>query len=141
MLAVIDTNILLVTVSARSAFHWLYKAILEKKIALAFSTDILAEYEEQLSAHWHPDVATNVIRSLLELSTARLTIAYFKLNLIAADEDDNKFVDCAFAANADCIVTNDRDFDVLKSITFPAINVLNIHAFKALLLDKGLIDN
>ena len=129
MLVVIDTNVLLVSVSDRSKFHWLYKTIIERKINIAFTNDILAEYEEQIAAHWHPEVAADVIRSLIELSTARLAVSWFKLKLIIADEDDNKFVDCAFAANADYIVTNDSDFNVLKQISFPKIKVINVDEF------------
>lgn len=140
MLVVIDTNVLLVSVSGKSKFHWLYQAIIEGKISIAFSNDILTEYEEQISLHWNTEVAANVIRSLIELSTAQLTVAYFNLRLIANDEEDDKFVDCAFAANADYIVTNDHDFDVLKSIGFPAIKVVNIDEFKAILIKEGIIE-
>jgi len=76
---------------------------------------------------------------LIELSTAQLTVAYFNLRLITNDEDDDKFVDCAFAANAACLVTNDRDFDVLKSVDFPSIKVVNIDEFKAILIKEGII--
>ncbi len=100
---------------------------------------MLAEYEEQIAAHWHPEVAANVIRSLIELSTAQSTVVYFYLRLIKNDEDDNKFVDCAFAANADYIVTNDGDFNILKSISFPSIKIINISGFKELLLKEGII--
>ena len=37
---------------------------------------------------------------------------HYTFALIEADKDDNKFVDCAIAANAKCIVTE----DVLKHI-------------------------
>ena len=33
--------------------------------------------------------------------------------------DDNKFVDCAFAANATYIVSDDKHYDVLKEVDFP----------------------
>ena len=42
----------------------------------------------------------------------------------------DKFVDCAFNAGADYIVTNDRHFNVLKNIDFPKINVIDIVTFK-----------
>ena len=135
MIVVIDTNVLLVCISERSKYHWLYKAILERKISIAFTNDMLTEYEEQISLHWHPDVAINVLRSLIELSTSKLTVNWFNLKLITADEDDNKFVDCAFAANANYIVTNDSDFNILKQISFPKINVVNIDEFKTILLN------
>lgn len=140
MIVVIDTNVLLVSVSDRSKFHWLYKAILERKIQIAFTNEILAEYEEQIGLHWHPEVAANVIRSLIELSASHLIVSWFNLRLITSDEDDNKFVDCAFAANADYIVTNDKDFNVLKRISFPKINVVNVDRFKEILIQQKLID-
>ena len=133
MIVVIDTNVLLVSISSKSKHHWLYNLILDKKIKVAFTHDILIEYEEQIGIHWHHDVAVNVVRSLTELSTSLLTIIYFNLQLIKADTDDNKFVDCAFAANADFIITNDSHFNILKTVDFPSIPVLNIDEFKYLL--------
>jgi putative PIN family toxin of toxin-antitoxin system len=139
VLVVIDTNVLLVSISSKSKYHWVYRLILDKKIQIAFTHDILIEYEEQLASHWHPEIAMNVTRSLTELSTAFRTIVYYNLNLIAADVDDNKFVDCAFAANADFIVTNDSHFNVLKSIDFPSIPVVNIGEFTDLLKKSNII--
>ncbi len=139
MLVVIDTNVLLVSVSGRSTYHWVYKAIIDRKINIAFTNDILTEYEEQIAAHWHPEVAANVIRSLIELSSAQLTVAYFNLHLIQNDEDDNKFVDCAFATNADYIVTNDNDFNILKTIPFPAMKVVSVSEFKDILIAEGVL--
>lgn len=139
MVVVIDTNVLLVSISARSKYHWLYRLIIDKKINIAFTHDILIEYEEQLAAHWNPSVALNVTRSLTELSTAFLTIIYYNLNLISVDKDDNKFVDCAFAANADFIVTNDSHFNILKNIDFPTIPILGIDEFKELLLKNNIL--
>jgi putative PIN family toxin of toxin-antitoxin system len=133
VLVVIDTNILLVSVSSRSKHHWLYQLILSKKIQIAFTQDILAEYEEKLASHWHPDVAINVVRSLTELSTSVFTNVSYNLRLIEADADDNKFVDCAFAANADFIITNDSHFNILKNIDFPSIPVFRIDEFREFL--------
>jgi len=139
VLVIIDTNVLLVSVSKKSPYHWLYRLIFDRKIQIAFTHDILTEYEEQLAKHWNTNVATDVTRSLTELPTAFLTTNYYNLNLIKADEDDNKFVDCAFAANADFIITNDRHFNVLKNIDFPKIPVLRIEEFKDIARKNGLI--
>lgn len=100
---------------------------------------MIAEYEEQIASHWHIEVAANVVRSLIELSTAKLTVTYFNLKLITNDEDDNKFVDCAFASNADYIVANDKDFEILKSIRFPSIKVVNVYEFKEILIKEGIL--
>ena len=57
----------------------------------------------------------------------------YKWNLITADTDDNKFVECALNAGADYIVTNDKHFNVLKNIDFPRISVIDIDAFRELI--------
>lgn len=131
---VIDTNVFLVAISSRSKFHWLYKALLDDKFTLALTQEIILEYEEKISEHWSATVASNVIRSITELPNTIFIAIYYNLHLIAADEDDNKFVDCAFAANADLIVTHDTHFNILKQIKFPRIPVIDIHGFKRKLI-------
>lgn len=54
---------------------------------------------------------------------------YYHFRLIEADADDNKFVDCAVAANAEYIVTNDAHFDILKQIDWPKLTVIAIKEF------------
>ena len=97
------------------------------------------EYEEVIANHWNIETARSVARSLIELSSSQLTVAYFKLNLIAIDADDNKFVDCAFASNAAYIITNDSDFNILRSLSFPSIKVKSIASFKELLIQENII--
>ena len=53
----------------------------------------------------------------------------FQEGRITADPDDNKFVDCAFAANATYIVSNDTHYNVLRTISFPKLFVLKLRAF------------
>ena len=115
---VLDTNILLVSISSRSKYHWLYQALLKGKYQLAITHEILLEYEELISRYWNSEVAINVKRSITELPNVIFIPVYYQMNLISSDKDDNKFVDCAFAANADYIVTHDHHFKVLKSIPF-----------------------
>jgi len=76
----------------------------------------------------------NVVRSLLELPTLKHVSIFYNLRLIVADKDDDKFVDCAFAANADYIITNDHHFDVLKTIGFPNIPTLKLDELRQFLL-------
>lgn len=130
---VIDTNVLLVAISQRSRWHWLYRAILDKKVDVFLTTSILQEYEEKIGQHLSPETADSVVRTLIELSNVSLISTYYNLHLIVQDEDDNKFVDCAFAVNADFIITNDRHFDVLKQISFPVIKTLRLEDFEAVI--------
>ena len=78
-------------------------------------------------------VAKNVIRTLLLLPNVKYVNVFFHWNLIETDPDDNKFVDCAISANANYIVTEDKHFNVLKSINFPKVNVINIEYFRKLI--------
>ena len=103
------------------------------KYVLCVSTDILEEYAEIITEKMSVQVATNVIHLLLESSFVELVNPYFRLQLIASDHDDNKFVDCAFAANATYIVSDDKHYDVLKDIDFPKILVLKLKEFLGLL--------
>ena len=54
---------------------------------------------------------------------------YIHFALIKSDVDDNKFVDCAVAADAEYIVTNDTHFDILKEIPWPKVSVIKIKDF------------
>jgi len=127
---VLDTNVLLVSVSSKSPYHRIYKSLIEGKYELFVTDEILMEYEEKIEEHWNSEAAKSVIRTLLELPNVHFTAIYYKLNLIVNDADDNKFVDCSFASQADAIVTEDKDFNILKEVEFPKLEVWTIKQFK-----------
>jgi putative PIN family toxin of toxin-antitoxin system len=130
---VLDTNVLLVSISSKSKCHWIFKKLLQEEFELVISNEILMEYEEIIQKKYSVEVAKNVIRTLLLLPNVNKGEVYFKWLLISTDMDDNKFVDCAVASNADFIVTNDKNFKSLKDISFPPIKIMNISEFKKLL--------
>ena len=76
-----------------------------------------------------PTVAENVVLLLLNLENVRLVDPYFRMGLIVADPDDNKFVDCAFAAGADYLVSEDNHFNVLQKTPFPQLNLVTLDEF------------
>lgn len=80
---VIDTNILLVSISDRSKYHWIYQGLLNADFEASISNDTLTEYEEIISS---------------------------------------KF-----------IVTHDKHFNVLRTVEFPKVNVVDIVQFQNLL--------
>ena len=79
-------------------------------------------------------VATNNSEMLLALGNVQKQDVFYKWNLIEADKDDNKFVDCAIAGNADYLASNDKHFNCLKNIEFPKLSLLNIEGFMDLLV-------
>ena len=133
MKIVLDTNCLLPAVFSKSIYHWLWEAFRRGKFVLCYSNEILTEYEELLSSLYPPAITANTMNLILESSNAEKVTSYFHWCLITADPDDNKFVDCAVNSGADYIVTNDKHFNLLKSVNFPKIEVIDIESFKKLI--------
>jgi putative PIN family toxin of toxin-antitoxin system len=119
----------LLILSRRSPYRPIWDAFLAHRFTLCLSNDILEEYEEILGVHTNKAVAENVISYLLNSSSVRLIQPTFHFHLIEKDPDDNKFVDCAIACGADYLVTEDAHFNVLKSIPFPVVSIINMDRF------------
>lgn len=129
---VLDTNVLLVSISSKSKLHWIFQNLLDANYILCLTTDILLEYAEIIEQKMGTSASGNVLGVLENLKNVELITNYYKFHLLK-DEDDNKFVDCAIASNADFIITHDADFNLLKKIDFPKVAVLKTSAFKDLL--------
>ena len=126
---VLDTNCLLIAISDRSRFHRVWQAFIHGDYTLCVTNEILEEYAEVISRNINERVAQTVIYLLMTLSNVKYTDPHFRFHLITTDPDDNKFVDCAIAANAKYIVTEDHHFEVLKDIPFPHVEVISIEQF------------
>ncbi len=131
MKIVIDTNILVAIIGRRSPYRWIFDLLIEGKMALCVSNEILFEYREVLERKTNAQVAENIINFIDVHPASEKTEVYFKFNLIYEDPDDNKFVDCAISAQADLIVSNDSHFQVLKELNFPKVGVLTLTEFEA----------
>lgn len=133
---VLDTNSLIQSIPPRSKYHQIWKSFLDGTNVLCVSTEILEEYEEILQRLTDEDTAQLVIELIINNPYTQFLTPYYKFNLIAEDPDDNKFVDCAIAANAKYIVSEDRHFDVLKTCSFPKVDVIGLDLFASLLESK-----
>ena len=111
----------------------IWQSFLDGTNELCVSTEILTEYEEILQRLTDIRTAKYVIELIINNPYTRFITPYFQFNLIAADLDDNKFVDCAISANAKFIVTEDHHFDVLKHCDFPKVDIIRLEAFLELL--------
>lgn len=127
---VLDTNILIAVISKKSPFRWLFDCLIEGKIILCVSNEILFEYEEILAKKTSPEVAENVINFITTNPFTEKVEIFFNFGLIVEDNSDNKFVDSAIASNANCIVSNDNHFQVLKTIGFPQVTILTLNEFE-----------
>ena len=117
------------SLSRRSAYYSVWRDFVEGKYTLCVTNEILAEYEEILTQKVGPEIASNVITAILDLPNSKMVQVYYHLRLTTADPDDDKFVDCAFKANARYIVTEDHHYDILKQTPFPYIDVVGIDEF------------
>lgn len=126
---VLDTNSLLQSLPTKSPYHKIWTGVLNGHIQLCVNTEIMNEYEEILSSKTSKEIARNVVEAIARLSTTYFQDSYFHFSLITEDPDDNKFVDCAIAADAELIVTNDKHFDVLKAVAWPKLIICKINEF------------
>lgn len=119
MTVCLDTGVFLQIFGRKQPFYPILRALLDGRLTLAVSTEILLEYQEIITRlsgaeRWR-DVA-----ALLELlgqlhGNIRQVEPQFRFNVISADPDDNKFCDCAIAAEANFVIAEDNHFDVLRS--------------------------
>ena len=105
-------------------------------LEICVSPEILLEYEEIISQKISSRMATILMEALTNRPNLVRTTPTWRFNLIAQDPDDNKFVDCAICGMAEYIVSNDRHFDILKSIDFPLVTVRSIQEFSKELADE-----
>lgn len=130
---VLDTNVLLVSISSKSKYHWIFKNLIDGIYNVSITNEILIEYEEIIASKFNRSISQDVIRALIMLPNVHKVNVYYKWNMILNDPDDNKFVDCAIASNSNYIISNDRDFSVLKDIDFPRIDVISVADFEKIL--------
>ena len=126
---VIDTNCLLQIIARKSPYRPIWDAFLAGRFGLCVSNEILDEYQEILGQQITPTIAENVVLLILNQENVQLVDPHFRMGLITADPDDNKFVDCAFAAGADYLVSEDSHFSILLKMPFPQLNLVTLDEF------------
>jgi putative PIN family toxin of toxin-antitoxin system len=119
MTVCLDTSVFLQIFGRKQPFHRILRALLDGHITLAVTTEILLEYEEitvKLSGaeRWRQVTAFLDLLTQLHGNIRRIE-PHYHFGVIAADPDDNKFCDCAIAAEADFVVTEDSHFAALQS--------------------------
>ena len=123
---VLDTNSLIQCISRRSRYHELWLSLLDGRNTLCVSTEILEEYAEILERKTSPKFAELALDVITNNPNTLFITPYYHFKLIAADPDDDKFVDCAVAGNAKYIVTEDSHYDVLAGLEFPKVDIIKL---------------
>ncbi len=133
---VLDTNSLLQILGARSQYHFLFGEFLKGHYVLCVSTEILFEYEEILREKASPTAADLFLKVISRSRNVERKDPYFRLGIVKQDDDDNKFVDCAFVNHADFIVTDDKHFDDAAQSAFPQFRIVGLDAFADMMRKK-----
>lgn len=117
MIVVLDTNVVLQALKPRHDYSPIMDAWYSGRFVWGLSTDILMEYREVIvrqsgKARW--TAMDNLLRLATTYRKNVLNVApSFYFRTITADQDDDKFADCAITAHADWIVTEDSHFRAL----------------------------
>ncbi len=129
MKVVLDTNVLLISLPKTSMFRPIFDKLIEQKYQLVISNEVLQEYIEIIEQKTNPEIAKNVGELLLSLENVERVEVFFRWQLIQQDYDDNKFVDCAIAGGVRFVVSNDKHFNILRSIKFPVVELMSASEF------------
>ena len=114
MIVVLDTNVLLQARAAGYEYHPILQAWLNQRFTLAMSAEIMLEYEEVITERAGASRWT-ILEKLFLISGNVLRVdPTFRFQLVSHDVDDNKFTDCAIAASADYLVTDDHHFETAR---------------------------
>ena len=126
MKAVVDTNVFISSfLNPKGTPRKVISLWKTGEIIICLSAEILEEYIEVLIRMGLKDEPET--GELLELFRKRIIIDFVDIDgdikLIAADPDDDKFIECAINAGAEVIITGDRHLKGLKQ--YKGIDILS----------------
>ena len=133
MKVVLDTNIILSSVSRYSPHRIVFDKFEQGRYTLCLTTEILLEYEEKLDEIFSPMLAELIVGAMILKRNTLFQEVYIRWALLSKDADDNKFVDCAVACNAKYLVSHDKHFNVLRNTPFPKVELISAADFKKVL--------
>ncbi len=130
MKIVIDTNVFISSfLSPKGNPRKIVNLWKKGEVVLCLSVEILGEYIEVLSRFGLDNEPE--LREVLDLfrqhSYCELVVCDDRLNIIEADPDDDKFIECAVAAGAAYIVSGDKH--LIKLRQYGGIPIISPAAF------------
>ena len=125
--AVFDTNVLISTLISRGKPRELWNEVLEGKIRLELSNELLKEFNEVIV---RPEFKKYLRRSSLTrfrrilLQKVNITRVKVRFAQITEDADDNIVFEAAYSSGAEYIVSGDNDLLRLKE--FKGIKIVTV---------------
>ena len=129
--AVLDTNVIISAIFWRDSPYRVMRKALQRDFILVISPDILEEVSERLKHKFNlPREEIEILMNIL-LSYSDIVEPTTKVDVVKADENDNKIIECAIDGKADFIVTGDHHLLELKS--YKSIKIITPAEFLELL--------
>ena len=128
MKIVLDTNVFVSSVFFGGPPHKILEAWRDGKIQLLLSPAILEEYQRVMRelAVRFPEIKVEALINFIVVHS-EIILPPSLPSVIQADPSDDKFLECAVAGEATCIVTGDKH--LLKLLTFRRIPILTPRQF------------
>jgi len=125
---VLDTNVFVSSVFFGGPPHKILEAWRDGKIQLLLSPAILEEYQRVMRelAVRFPEIKVEALINFIVVHS-EIILPPSLPSVIQADPSDDKFLECAVAGEATCIVTGDKH--LLKLLTFRRIPILTPRQF------------
>jgi putative PIN family toxin of toxin-antitoxin system len=129
---VVDANVVLSAFrSSNGASHLLVRKMISGDVPFSVSPAVALEYEDVLKrpgifgekawlSHREIDAVLDAV-----FSRARLVSPWFRFRPFLNDPEDDLYIECALAANADTIVSSDRHF------RHPAVEAFGLKVIRA----------
>ncbi|PKA10411.1 putative toxin-antitoxin system toxin component, PIN family [Leptospira meyeri] len=131
MRVTIDTNVIYQALrDNRGASHFILNLVENKRIELALSTPVFTEYSDVLLRDKSlSDLALSKKDANLVLDFLAFVATPFSINYLLrpnlSDENDNIFVELAFASNSRFLITsNVKDFNLKNDLKFDSFKVI-----------------
>ncbi len=113
---VLDTNIFVSSIFWLGNPHRIVELALDKKIEVYTSPEILTELEKVLKRDFKEDQEFIERQIALILEYSAIVRPITKVEIVKADPDDNKIIECAHTANANYILSGDPHLTDLKEV-------------------------
>jgi len=136
MLVTLDTNVLFMALySSKGASHQILELIRHSEAQLALSVPVLKEYEDVLLRPSSLQTLDVEVSEVVDFLDALVLLAFpFDIHYLMRpnlrDENDNMFVDLAFASSSEFLVTSNlRDFSLSAELKFDSFKLVTPAAF------------
>lgn len=127
MILVFDTNVLIAAALKGGFSLTAIRLAVDGEIILASSEEILTELREKLGSkfQWSAEASDLFVNTLREVSV--IVEPDKKINLITRDPEDNIILQVAATAQADLVISSDKDVLQLKQFKIPSKTIGIVH--------------